>query len=135
VRRGGRLRGFLVVNRASSSTLDIFEILVSFGEDTIGSPVIWVGFDSLGLAFKVDEAVARAYDGGAITPAIKRCLRTSKARRFKIVKCLSERWRPECTAQLVPTLFFMRCNLEFHLSRYDESYDLQCRFDAYWLGI
>jgi hypothetical protein len=75
VRSDGRLRGFLGVDGALLTNLGVLEILVPLSEDIIDSSMIRVVFEALGLALEVDEAVERAYDGGAI--AKTKCLRAT----------------------------------------------------------
>lgn len=67
VRKDGRLRAFFGVIGAFWFVFGDVAIRVSLREDMIDSSTTWVVFEGLGLALDVDEAVARAYEGGAIS--------------------------------------------------------------------
>jgi len=45
----------------------VVEIFALYGEGFVGSAVVWIVLDDLGLALEADEVVARAYDGVDIT--------------------------------------------------------------------
>jgi hypothetical protein len=59
VRREGRLRLFPGVREGGLGSPDTKRVFELCGEVDLGGPVAWT-FGGLGLAFEVDEAVARA---------------------------------------------------------------------------
>lgn len=61
------MRAFFGVDGAFSSAFVVVEILVFLRDGIIDSSMMWVVFEALGLALDVEEDVARAYEGGAIS--------------------------------------------------------------------
>jgi hypothetical protein len=65
VRREGRLRLFLGAGDGELGSPNAEVVFDLCAEFEIGGSVVWI-LEDFEFAFKVDEAVARAYDGGAM---------------------------------------------------------------------